>query len=297
MSLVYSGRAALRPSPSPLPTRPWESGRWAVLLAPLVLGVCLSPAQATYTQATFNGSDGSGRAAQAIFDVSAPGVLTITLTNTATTGAQVSADVLTGVFFDVSDGSNPYTGIDWDPTSSGHTGTSTATVASGSSVSGARGVTDVRSEFAFGQNFSNGASQYDYGVASSGYGPFGQSARFDTTTNLYGPPSPGGIDYGITTAFDNPANYNGGLSGRPLISNSVVFTFRVTQPLDAAWFSNVFFQYGTAFSEGGFPPPPPPPIPEPSEIATGLLFGGSLIVGLIAGRRRQRRTSVSGLAA
>jgi len=59
-------------------------------------------------------------------------------------------------------------------------------------------------------------------------------------------PQPGGVGGGLTTATDDGSQYNGGLSGRPFIKDSAVFTLgAVPGRFALVGITNVSFQYGT----------------------------------------------------
>src|SRR5262249_35125939 len=71
-----------------------------------------------------------------------------------------------------------------------------------------------------GGSSPNGAR---YGISSSGFGIFG-AANFPGS-NLSGPTALNGVDYGITSAGDNPLTGQSAVTGsNPLIHNTVVFT-------------------------------------------------------------------------
>lgn len=118
-----------------------------------------------------------------------------------------------------------------------------------------------------------------YGISSSGLGDlFGPKDTFPGT-NLQGPESPGGLEYGITSAADDPATGNTPVTGLfALIQNSVVFTLGGGLPenFDASRITNVSFAYGTDLAA----------VPEP---ATMFLLGTGLIgIGIFV-RRKFRR--------
>ena len=124
-----------------------------------------------------------------------------------------------------------------------------------------------------------------YGISSSGLsnngvgGLFGPFDRFNSN-NLFGPDSPDGINYGITTNSDTTGNDNGGLSGQPLVNNTVIFTFSgVGSSFDPSTaISNIVFQYGTDLTETSL-------VPEPTSLA---LFASGALVFFAARRRRSR---------
>lgn len=199
--------------------------------------------------------------------------LLVRLTNTSTFDVLVPADLLSGVFFDVS-GSVP--GIT----------RGTARVAAGSSVlvagTGAAGAVgangNVGGEWAALSNLSGAPGNARIGISASGLNLFGPGDRFDTSQNLQGPPSPDGMQYGIVSAGDVITTANGGLSGENVIKNSVVFTFN-NLPLnfDFSRIRNVSFQYGTSLTDPNYTGTL---VPTPASIA---LFG---LAGLVARRRR-----------
>jgi len=211
---------------------------WVGAVAVLGLGLTGSSAKAAFT---VSGTDSDGRAASAIFSQSG-NVITVTLTNTATYDAINPTDILTGVYFTSNAPSAP-------------TATpGTATIAPGSTFTAGTGLSptdgNVGGEWAIKANFkaSNPDGSWNYGISSSGMGVWGQNNRFDTSFNLQGPKSPDGVQWGITTAGDNFATGNGGLSGNGLIKNSVVFTFTAVG-FNINNINTVRFQYGTQFSE------------------------------------------------
>jgi len=107
----------------------------------------------------------------------------------------------------------------------------------------------------------------EYGISSAGFGLFGPGNRFPGN-NLQGPTSPGGLEYGITSAGDNPATGNTPVTGtNALIKNSVTFTFSgLPAGFDpSTQISGVTWQYGTALNE--------PHLPEPATLSLVALAG------------------------
>src|SRR5262249_20152932 len=96
-----------------------------------------------------------------------------------------------------------------------------------------------------------------------------------------------GLNYGITSAGDNPTTGNGAVTGSggsasPIVQNSVVFTLTgFTGTL--ADITKVSFQYGTALSDANVPASG---VPEPSSLAIAGLGG----LGLLGYRLRRQRT-------
>jgi PEP-CTERM motif-containing protein len=234
-----------------------------------VLGLSsVLPITANAAPITITGIDSTGRAATATFAVSGSNLL-VTLTNTATYDALVPVDILTAVFFDL-DGIaslTPVTAL-LSPGAAVVHGPTPATQAGGS----------VGSEFAFRDDLVGAPGDAQFGLSSSGLGLFGPGDRFVTNFNLQGPDSPNGIQYGITTAGDDPSTGNAGIADG-LIKNSVTFTL-LGLPANfdpSASVHNVSFQYGTSLSE-------PRTVPEPATLA--LLLGGAA-VGAVSRRRRR----------
>jgi len=206
--------------------------------------------------------------AKVTFDIDSTGNLIVTLENISTKDVQAPSDVLTGVFFSLSDPSIKLTGV-------------SAVLGSGT-VLFDQNVTNVGGEWAYKEGLSGVPLGADRGISSSGLGDlFGPKDRF-SGENLQGPDSVGGIEYGITSSGDNSSTGNKAVTGtNALIQGSVVFTFNVSglpEGFDLSnAITNVSFQYGTDLSE------PNIPVPEPSTL---LLLGVSLIGIGIYGRRK-----------
>ncbi len=210
------------------------------------------------------------KAASADFSA-ASGKLTIVLSNNSMADAMVPTDILTGIFFDIAGSPLSLARI-------------SVTIPNGQGAfkigSGSAGSTDsgngVGGEWAYKGGLSGAPGSSKYGVSSSGLGLFGEADCFPGT-NLQGPGSPDGVQYGITTKGDNVTTGNGGLSGNALIKYSVVIVLEgVGSNFNLNSISNVSFQYGTDLSE-----PNLPGTPAPGAVA---LLGASLAV---AGRRRR----------
>ena len=231
-----------------------------------VLALSLT-ARAQAAPLSFDAASGN-LAASVVFNLSGS-TLTVTLTNTSLFDTLVPADVLTGVFFD----------IDSAP----------VTLTPGSAVLGAGssvlwGTTDpgevVGGEWAYaGYIGASTPGGQDYGISSAGLGVFGAGSF--PGTNLSGPVSVNGMQYGIVSAGNIASTGNQAVTGsNPLIDNSVVFTFSVSPNFNPYLITNVAFQYGTSFSE------PRLSVPEPSSL---LLLALSSV--FVAGARRSLRRS------
>src|SRR5262249_46575615 len=138
--------------------------------------------------------------------------------------------------------------------------------------------------------YLSGLNQYsgNQGISSAGLGIFGPGDRFRTDSNLEGPDSPDGLQYGITSGSDNPSTGNAaGTGANALIQNSVVFKFSGATGLTAAQLSNVTFQYGTALDDVSFKGSV---VPVPR---SGVLMAIGLVgfLGLSLGARRGKLAS------
>ncbi len=244
------------------------------LASAAVLAVAI-PASADQLTVTASGpGDGSSDlAAEAIFCIMG-NMLTVQLTNTSADETLITADVLTGVFFNIS--GNP----DLTPVS--------AVLADGSSVLFPRAgdgtdMGSVGGEWAYrgdldGTNFGGATN----GISSVAIGEFDATDVFPDGDNLQGPESPNGIQYGIVSEGGVGDDAVILLTGRnALIDNSVIFKFTFDGEIDIDDIVVTGFQYGKGTQNEPFvPPPPPPDIPEPATV-------GLMLVGLagIAARR------------
>jgi hypothetical protein len=244
----------------------------------ILLGTALlcTAAQAQAAPIKFKGSDSGGRAAKVTFE-NVGNTLVAKLKNTSMSDVGVPNEVLTGVFFKVT-GNPALTRV------SGVLGATSNVVNGATPLDGV-----VGGEWALGE----GLNQYgaNMGISSSGLGLFGPSDRFPGA-NLYGPESPDGLQYGLTSAGDNPSTGNSAVTDTPLIKNEVIFTlgnWTFGDPTD--YISNVTFQYGTALTE--------PSIsgtrivisqaPEPGVAVLLTVAGAALVRRRLAAARRKRQ--------
>jgi hypothetical protein len=243
--------------------------------------------------------------AMAAFDM-VDNQLVVTLTNTSTDDVLKPMEVLTAVFFTLPEG------VALNPVSSVLAEDSTILFAPSYDVFGAplTGGTyaggDVGAEWAYRSGLSAPPLLFSAtsGISSVGLGVFGPGDRFDTVGNLQGPDSPNGLQYGITSAGDNPATGNAPVTGHntALIQNAVRFTFDgVPGGFSLSQITDVWFQYGTDFSEPyypselvyidgrSYPAPMPAPVPEPASLLLlGLGLGGMVLRKHIAQRASVR---------
>ena len=239
--------------------------RCAAIALPLVIAAFVGGANTWGAAVTFEGSSGD-LAARATFDIVGSDLI-VTLTNTSDVDVLVPADVLTAVFFDIAG----------DPVLTPET----AVVVLGSVVH--FGGTDpggvVGGEWAYRAGLSGAPGDTTRGISSAGFGLFGPGDLF-SGSNLSGPTSPDGLDYGITSAGDDVATGNTPVTGAtPLIQNAVVFTLGVPDGVMLSDISNVYFQYGTSLAEPSFPHTPEP--------GTVVLIASA--VGALAILRRRKR--------
>jgi len=124
-----------------------------------------------------------------------------------------------------------------------------------------------------------------FGLSSAGLGLFSPSDNFPGS-NLQGPASVDGLQYGITSAGDDAATGNAAVTGgNALIQNSVILTLTgLPADFDINSIHNVTFQYGTALTGtqigvagyAGYAP-----VPEPTTMIAGALlllpFGASTL--------------------
>ena len=214
-----------------------------------------------------------GLSASADFTVSG-NTLTVVLTNTSANDVLIPSEVLTAVFFDIAGFSGTLTPV-------------SALLSGGSTVFfGSDGGGNVGGEFAYANNLSGAPNSADMGISSAGFGLFGEN-NFNGP-NLGGPTAVDGLQYGITSAGDNPATGNAAVTGgNELIKNQVTFTLTSDTAFLESAITNVSFQYGTSLSETNCTPGDHPTVPEPSTmLLLGLALSGSGGIGFLRRRRK-----------
>lgn len=236
-----------------------------MLFRTMCVGACALALSVTANAAVFTGSSGP-LSASVEFSVSGNN-LHVRLTNTSAMDVTVPSQVLTAVFFSVTGPSLTLTPID-------------AVLSPGSVVNGNSSLTDpggvVGGEWAYKAGPHTTVGGRGYGISSTGIDIFGPFDMFPGN-NLQGPAGPDGLQYGITSAGDNPATGNGGIMANALIQNSVDFRLSgLPAGFDVGRVTDVYFLYGTSIGEGGFPG-----VPAPSALA---LLGLGMI---LTGRRRR----------
>jgi hypothetical protein len=238
-------------------------------------------ATANASSITYSISSGV-RSAEATFTTTG-NFLTVVLTNTSTDDVMQPDQVLTAVFFD------------WAPPPAypgGFTPVS-ALLTSGSQIHyGGTNTTNVGGEWAYREDASGiPLTSPGPGVSAAGFGLFGDP-NFNGS-NLQGPVSVAGLEYGLTSAGDNLSTGNtpvtGGTQNNPtaLVKNSVTFTLDAGLDLDGFTerIFNVRFQYGTSLNEPQFLVVPLPP-------AAWAGLGSLACVGVVGIIRRRRNEAV-----
>ncbi|MGI0484463.1 XDD4 family exosortase-dependent surface protein [Pantanalinema rosaneae CENA516] len=228
----------------------------AAIVGTITIAGTLSPAPAQ-SASVFTGSSGA-LSASVSFDISGSNLL-VQLTNTGS-GANVPADILTAVFWDIAE--NPSLSL-----SSANAPTVTQNNPNTSSTNvNLLNTPGNGQEWSFAQNSSGlpGVSQR-YGLGTAGLNIFqgiGGQQQFQ---------------YGIVNGYGNSANNP--VQQAPLVNNVANFVLAgLPNNFNLADISNVRFQYGTNLNEPNFPG---------TSVPTPALLPGLLALG--AGVLRKRK--------
>src|SRR5271154_6694362 len=162
--------------------------------------------------------------------------LVITLSNTAAFDSDDRADILTGIFFT----------LGGDPTltrTSALRGPDTA-------IKGRPGVSgpgmEVGDEWAYRNDLTSATNEPNEGITLASLKNFGNKRYRFSGPKLA---SPSGVQFGVTTDFDNLGNDKSGIKHKQLIENTVIFTMGgLPTNFTIAEISNVNFQYGTSLN-------------------------------------------------
>lgn len=249
----------------------------------------------------FTASDATGKSAKAEFFLDGNKLL-VDLLNTAATATTSKADVLTAVFFTVSQdiveagstlsdtGSAFVPGTNgssaWDPADqhwARRTGSFTADQYTYDTTTASYKMT--------------GTGSYNGGVGASGLGIFGNKYGVDhgAFASGGGNAAIGGVDYGLVSPSTTAAGVAGPpmSTGTPYLRNKVeaAFLFDTLNQAVPVSIKDVWFQYASALDEGGVPAEPPfPPVPEPAFYQMLVLLGLGA-VGFVRRGRVQAATA------
>ena len=211
--------------------------KFRVFARACAVAVAAFSVQAGAVPITFTGSSGS-LAASVSFDI-VGGQLQVILKNTSAADILVPVDVLTAVFFNIV--GNP-------------TLTRVSGISGGSTYLGATNVSAAGTVIGGEWAYLSGLSQYgaNSGISSSGLGIFGPADLFPGS-NLSGPASPAGVQYGLASAGDNQLTGNAAILGNELTRNFDTFLLGgLPAGFSLSSIASVTFQYGTSLDEGHF---------------------------------------------
>jgi hypothetical protein len=216
----------------------------ALAAAALVFATAPAKAAVTYSGSGLANSNSAGETntATATFDLSIAGTTTnfvVTLSNTAAYIPNDNPDILTGVFFTLA-GNPTLTRI------SGVLNAGSVAMENGTNLTIAGVV--VGGSWTYKAGLSTAPGGANQGISSAGFNIFGPPGVFPGAALPDDSPVPDGIGGGLTTTVDGGTS--DGLSGRPFIQYSAVFTLgAVPASFTLSDISDVSFQYGTALDE------------------------------------------------
>lgn len=248
-----------------------------VFIAALGLFVLVSSAHGlTFTAAGSGNDPGEKLKAEVVFTVSNLDLI-VEVSNTATFDPNDAADILAAVFFKI-EGDPKLTPV-------------SAELDTGSSIiafplpTGFDG--DVGDEWAYRNNLVRAPGGANEGISSDSLKWFGNKKYLFPGEKLHGAGHPGGIDFGLTSVNDLPANDKGSIKHKGLIEDSVQFVlFGLPPGFQLSQISDVTLQYGTTIKQPEITGEQLAIIPEPS---TMMLAAASLVGALAFIRHRTAR--------
>lgn len=248
-------------------------------LCAAALGAAIVPSANAQTMFFSGGED--GYSAEATFSLSGQ-VLTISLANTSELDVLRPKDVLTGIFFNITQDAIAEAGQVQD---TAVLEPIAATVPfSQSMLFGFTGnAGDVSGEWAFRDDLRRGFGGTTHGISAVAAGGFRVRDNF-SDDNLFRGRRVGNIDYGLTSEFDDLSTGSRGVRGRlPLTQSAVTFTFSVPEDFELSDIEDVTAHFGKGRRHPTFTLAQT--IPAPGVMVTA---GAGMLLGM---RRRRRRVA------
>ena len=220
----------------------------------------------SYKGKDVNSQTGSTLIAEAIFDYDGGTQLLITLRNLSPDGVLAPSDVLTALFFD-SDPNDTMTPL-------------YAKAEAGAKLLNAPAKFSLGKEWDFERKIG-GPKGSNAGIGAAGFGVFNQG-NFDLPGN-----NVKGWEYGIVSGVHAGANKP--TQTAILLQGGMTFGFEVDKNFSQKSLGNVFFQFGSSFSETLIVgvPNASTAVPEPGTVALLGSMGTTLLLPVL--RRRLRR--------